>query len=209
MPNTSEARSERAKLQWKDERIRKRMCEAISKAVKGKTYEDLMGTEKALERKRKISNIQKEVQNRPDIKRRKSEDSKRLWQDPKYVANVKAGLRRAMTPEWKAKWLEAQKRRPTDIERILIEIIKQNDLPFDYVGDGKVWIGSKCPDFFDKDGKRIIEAFGVFWHTKDQVKPLKHHYKKYGYSTLILWGDEIHNRPVKTLSKIKNFVGVV
>jgi len=104
-------------------------------------------------------------------------------------------------------------KRPTEPERILIGLIEKNNLPFDYVGNGKIIIERFNPDFIDNDGsKQIIEVFGEHWHRlshskKRDEKRLKS-YKKYGYKTLIIWENELTKNfdENKIVEKIRNFI---
>ncbi len=90
------------------------------------------------------------------------------------------------------------KLRPNASERKLSEIIRDNNFPFVYVGDGKVVIERFCPDFIDDNGsKRIIEVFGDYWHRLPEVmkrdeKRLET-FRKYGFKTLVIWESELKN----------------
>lgn len=116
--------------------------------------------------------------------------------------------------KWKERRLRAQRKgmnlSPNKPEKILIRIIKENNLPFNYVGDGKVWIGGFNPDFLSKNPKHIIEVFGDYWHNlpsyKKRDKRRLETYKKYGYTTLIIWEGELNN-PLEVIKKIKGFLG--
>jgi very-short-patch-repair endonuclease len=60
----------------------------------------------------------------------------------------------------------------TDLESRLIEVIKENKLPFKYVGDGKFWISYKGkninPDFIaEKPINVVIETFSNYWKVKN------------------------------------------
>jgi very-short-patch-repair endonuclease len=102
--------------------------------------------------------------------------------------------------------------KPNKKELILFDIIKENNLPFNYVGDGQVIIGGKCPDFLSQNPKHIIELFGDYWHNKkgnvpyhQTEKGTTEHYNKYGYKTLIIWEHELDNKQ-DVLNKIKCFL---
>jgi len=111
-------------------------------------------------------------------------------------------------------------KRPTKPEKIIISLIKENNLPFNYVGDGKIWFRginhSFNPDFLSKNPKHIIEVFGDYWHNrKDMKKRDKERlktYKKYGYKTLVIWGHELikNKKPIennfKVLNKVNKFI---
>ncbi|RJQ27053.1 hypothetical protein C4577_01905 [Candidatus Parcubacteria bacterium] len=72
-----------------------------------------------------------------------------------------------------------------------------------YVGDGKLILGHKCPDFIHKTRNLIIETFGVYWHEKED-EPLRiSQFDKIGFKTLVIWEgtDEATSR-----NMIKEFV---
>lgn len=101
--------------------------------------------------------------------------------------------------------------KPNKPEKQIINLIKQNNLPFNYVGDGKIWFSNNNhsfnPDFLSKNPKHIIEVFGDYWH-KDTQKLDKERirtYKKYGYKTLIIWEHELKNKDI-VLNKIRKFI---
>jgi very-short-patch-repair endonuclease len=74
---------------------------------------------------------------------------------------------------------------------------------YKFVGNGEVIIGGFNPDFINCNGQKVIEMFGDYWHNLPKVKKrdkirLKT-YKKYGYSTLIVWEHEL-----KDIDKLTN-----
>lgn len=86
-------------------------------------------------------------------------------------------------------------------------------LPYRYVGDFKIMLNGRNPDFINTSGKKkLIELFGKFWHTerignltiKEHVKDRKEHFKKLGYDTLIIWHYEL-KYPEKVVGKINSF----
>lgn len=113
-----------------------------------------------------------------------------------------------------------QNQKPNKPEKILIEIIKSNNLPFNYVGDGSIYFKGKNhsfnPDFLSKNPKHIIEVFGDYWHNlhKHSLKDKERleTYSKYGYKTLIIWEHELNPRWKTNLTreqlvnKIKEFI---
>ena len=67
---------------------------------------------------------------------------------------------------------------------------------YKFVGNGKTFVGGKCPDFINVNGqKKIIEMFGDYWHfeghtgrtRKQEENQRVRHFKKYGFRTLIIW----------------------
>lgn len=93
--------------------------------------------------------------------------------------------------------------RKTGNEIFLEKLMKDNNLPYDFVGDGKVWIENYCPDFIDTNGqKKIIELNGGDIR-RDILK--SETYKRYGYSTLIVRLHELRSNPKAILSKLQEF----
>ncbi len=96
------------------------------------------------------------------------------------------------------KILRAVHKTPNLLEAKAMSLIRDNDLPFKYVGSGEIIIGGKCPDFIHLNDRKIIEVFGDYWHdpVKRDVRPSStyegtmEHYEKHGYECLILWEKE-------------------
>jgi very-short-patch-repair endonuclease len=141
----------------------------------------------------------------------------RLFCSNKCKMNVlgrEHGFKKGNVPWWKLNNVPhpaVVTHKPNKIEKRLISIIDKNNLPFKYVGDGQIWIGSKNPDFISLNEKKIIELFGDFWHTQkvrcfeETENGRKEHFLKYGYKTLIIWEHELVNEK-GVLNKIENFV---
>jgi hypothetical protein len=53
--------------------------------------------------------------------------------------------------------LQAKFRRPTNLENRIIELAKQNNLPYKYTDNSVFGIGGKYPDFTNKNQKIVIE----------------------------------------------------
>lgn len=119
-------------------------------------------------------------------------------------------------PNIASKVLESLCKRPTKLEQQLIILIKQNNLPFKYVGNGEFIVGGRCPDFLNINGKKqIIEIFGRYWHSpiyrptmsyKQTYRATIEHYKKYGFGCLIIWDYELKDSNM-IIKKINNFIG--
>ena len=100
--------------------------------------------------------------------------------------------------------------KPTSIESKLDEILQRNfPNQWRYVGDGKVIIEGRCPDFININGrKQVIELFGDYWHSFDLFnEPRKlNQYARYGYSCLVIWEHELKNGR-KLILKLRKFIG--
>ena len=111
--------------------------------------------------------------------------------------------RKIHTDETKRKRLIGLIKSPNKPEKKLNELLQKN-FPHEwkFVGDGKVIIEGKNPDFININGKKqIIEMYGAYWHKPEQVEPRMEIFAKYGYKTLILWDYELKNEE-KLMEKI-------
>jgi G:T-mismatch repair DNA endonuclease (very short patch repair protein) len=113
--------------------------------------------------------------------------------------------------EWAKKWSVSCSKKPNKKEQVLIKLLKSNNFPYKYVGNGKVWLSGKNPDFINVNGqKKLIELFGDYWHNKkhfpqsNDEQSLSQHYKKYGFKCLIIWEKELKNSE-KVIQKIREF----
>jgi predicted DNA-binding protein YlxM (UPF0122 family) len=126
------------------------------------------------------------------------------WKDPKYKEKVIK------------KTLKAATKKPNKQEQKLMDLIQHNNLPFKYVGDGRVIIGGRCPDFIETNGKKqVIELFGIYWHSPLYGKRIPYratyegtmeHYKKHRFKCLIIWDWELEKISHEVIvDKIKKF----
>ncbi len=136
-------------------------------------------------------------------KRKKSVIAKKQWQNPEYREKQLKAI------------LTGNRDKPTKPERRLRNgLNKMFPNEYKFVGDGKIWIGYKNPDFINVNGqKKIIEMFGNFWHGEkyrlltfnDNSSNKKHeqqrikHFARYGFKALIVWENELKN--IKQLKK--------
>ncbi len=114
----------------------------------------------------------------------KSKESKQHWKDPEYIKKIQVGLHNS----------------PNGPERILIEIIELLNLDYDFVGDWKITIDGKNPDFINYSKHKIIEHFGIYYHdtivnlTREEHEQERiKHFTKNGYECLIIWEDELQD----------------
>jgi len=170
-------------------------------------------------------------------KERLSKSIKNLWKDENYKNKIVGKKRLNTSVTLKGLWKDDDFREkrikalnksyengrrkiifkyPTTPELKLLKIIQENNLPFNYVGDGKIWFRGENhsfnPDFLSKNPKHIIEIFGDYWHNlplsikKDEERIRTYH--KYGYDTLIIRGREL-NDVDKIILKINRFIGEI
>lgn len=141
-----------------------------------------------------IYGINKAKENKEKI----SKSVRKLWSDKDFVRKA----------------IKNFMKKPNKTEQFLIELMKQNNLPFRYVGDGEFIIGRKCPDFMNVNGKKqVIEFFGDYWHDSNRKNIPFHqteagtieHYKKYGFDCLIIKQKELKDLNNLT-SRIERFI---
>lgn len=78
-----------------------------------------------------------------------------------------------------------------------------------YVGNCGLVLGGLIPDFVNVNGKKLlIEVFGDYWHRNDNEQKRINHFKKFGYSTLIIWEHEIKKHISDVEQKVKAFSSV-
>ena len=115
---------------------------------------------------------------------------RRKWQDPVYVR----------------KMLKSLSIKPNKPEKIINSLL-QHLLPNEYTlnVEGHIVIDSKIPDFVNINGqKKLIEFNGDHWHNEKETEKRIELFKKYGWSTLVIWEHEM-NDMVEVTNKILVF----
>jgi len=138
----------------------------------------------------------KQMWKKPSFRKAITESVKTRWKDPKFrrkvaVARVKGLLKK-----------------PNKIEQKLIQTIRKYNLPLEYSGDGTFIIEGYCPDFISIDKtKKIVELFGITWHTSEDCSKREKAYGRFGFQTLFIWDDELKDEE-KVIDKISLFLKV-
>lgn len=84
-------------------------------------------------------------------------------------------------------------KRPTSLEKQMIDIIKRNNLPYKYTGDGSFLIGYKNPDFVNINGeKKLIEVGNTYHHQGNYSGRRRKHFAKYGWESHIFIGKHLN-----------------
>jgi hypothetical protein len=105
---------------------------------------------------------------------------RRYWSDPEWVENR---IRQSLL---------SLRKRPTGLERNLIDFFAKYNLPFKYTGDGSFLIGFKNPDFVDVNGLKIcVEVRNSYFNKfcKDgehYAIKRKQHFAQYGWDCIVL-----------------------
>lgn len=209
---------------------RKQSKEHIENRVihyKGKTYEEMMGVEKAAKlrevRKHAFDNMTPEIHakfvasaaNATRMAAHKMHTDKEHRQ--RYCQmrkNIWANVPKEKRDEWVANSRKAVCARPNKPETYVQSVLDfLYPKEWKYVGNGEVIINGFNPDFININGqKKIIEVFGTYYHSKEvlgrdnkeEEKRKSDRYSEYGYSTLVIWEHELKS-PRKIVSKITKF----
>lgn len=137
--------------------------------MKGKTFN------KKVREKMSKAHIGKK-QSREHVKKR----TESIWGKENREKQVKAILKGLM-------------KRPTSLEKRMIQIIENHKLPYKYVGDGSFLIGYKNPDFINTNGeKKLIEVGNIFHHQGNYIKDRGNHFAKYGWESYIFITNDLN-----------------
>jgi len=182
--------SEKRKIKFKEEGFlnTEKTKKKISKSLKEyyKTHPGTMTGVVSPSKGTKLSNKQK---------LHLSKLAKLRWKDKTYLNKIRKGMHL----------------KPNKPEKVLINLFKENNFDYRFVGDLEFIIEGKNPDFVNCNGqKKIIEMFGDYWHNNSKTKyhqtevGTKEHYAKYGWKTLIVWENELKDMD-SVLEKVKEF----
>lgn len=158
----------------------------ISSTLKGKSYEELYGKEKAdqLRESRRINRQGLKASTETLEKMRIV--TKKRWQNQEYRdKTIKAQIK-------------GRARRPTSLEQKMIDLIDRYNLPYKYTGNGDFIIDGFCPDFINVvTSKKCIEVrpkrMCLIWNklTPEQYeKKKKEHYARNGWKCIVIWQED-------------------
>lgn len=150
----------------------------------------------------------------PETCKLRSKLAKARWANPEWKARVSLILKEAANkPEVKAKQLHRLRTalnkhvKPNKPETELLNLLNTYfPNQWKYTGNWDFMIGHRNPDFVNINGhKQIIELFGAYWHSIFDIATTINFYKQYGFSTLIIWEDELENKS-KVITKVRRFM---
>jgi len=233
--NWSEKGMESLKVQGKrlgDSNVgRKHTVESTEKRavkIRGKSYEELMGEERAKElkedRKRCFDWVKEQGKVMENALRGSARAKYLMDNDIEYrerYCEMRKQVWANKSDEDRAKHIsnsiKASHVFPNKVEQYIMSVL---DFAFPnewkYVGSGEVIIGRMNPDFINTNGqKKVIEVFGDYWHSEEVVGRDKKHeeqhridrFKDYGFQALILWETDIYNNMTKVRKRLLAFAG--
>jgi hypothetical protein len=149
--------------------------------AKGKTKETdkrIWNTTQSESRNKKISDALKEKYKDEDYKKMAVERSFRSVYDFRFPNKSEEKILKLLNSKFKDDWI--------------------------YVGDWKLIIDGKNPDFIHMRDKKVIEFFGDYWHKPEDEEWRINHFRKNRYDTLVIWERELKDVN-KIYEKIKNY----
>jgi len=158
-----------------------------------------LGNKPLQKTKLKMSKAHKKHWSKPENLKKISDAHKGKKLSKEHIKNLCiAAKKRWSNKEYIEKLRKSMKLKPNTKEKILINLFKEHNLDYCFVGDFSFIIERKNPDFVNCNGqKKIIELFGDYWHNNSKTKyhqtekGTKEHYAKYGWKTLVIWEKEL------------------
>ena len=222
-----------------DKKMPENIKKKIAESLRGKKFTDerkkkisqsLKGRKLSAEWLKKTSKTWFKKNNTPWNKgKEQSEETKKKisralkggkWVNKKYRNRMREITKRKWeTEEFREKFIKgmekATKISPNKIETKMIEIMKKNNFPFIFVGNGKFWIKDKKtsynPDFLHKDKaqRKIIEIFGDYWHNQEHHRKRDieriRAYREKGFDVLIIWENQLKKSVENVIKQINYF----
>jgi len=128
------------------------------------------------------------------------ENAKLQWQNPKFRKMHED----KMASGCLKKMLIALNKRPTNLEKQFMAICDKHSLPFEYVGDGDFFVGSKNPDFIHSKGDKVcVEVANTYpvHHSKDYPDIRKKYFAEHGWDCVVFMGNKLDE--VNVLSELR------
>jgi len=181
---------------WTSKKYREKQCRAISEGMKkSQKVHNKFKDNKYIEKlRRSTKKLWRGANYRRNVSVLVSFAIKQKYlEEPEYREKVRLGAKKRWQDEnYAKKMFAAWKRKPNKLEIFFYSFLQKEFLNyFKYVGDGKIWISGKCPDFINIENKEIIELFGSYWHKISDVLERINHFAKYEYKTLVVWDYEL------------------
>jgi len=156
-----------------------------------------------------VAGFKKKMEENPEFAKRLSE---RMSGDNNICK--KPGVREKILEEWSTNKdrrvvaiMKNHYRKRTSFDIKVENVIKENNLPYTYCGDGKLVIDGKCPDFMHNSEPIVVEVFNNIHHElaygsiNAYITARSNHFTANGYKCLF-----INELSVKDNNKIKDIL---
>jgi very-short-patch-repair endonuclease len=197
---TKQKKSESMRKFWANKLNVSKMLNSrnIGNSMRGKSYEELYGTDKA----NTLKNIRSVA-----LLGKPSKLAGKTYKDI-YGSDAENQVAKRNKPEYIAKRVKSNiKTRPEIKTELLLNSICPNQ--FIYTGLGQFTIERFIPDFVDVKNKKVIEVYGDYWHGTNKAR--KHDayraivYKRNNYKLCIIWEHELKDEDAVKV-KLTKFV---
>lgn len=196
--NIGQKRSEATKEKQRLAKLKNPVKYWLNKKRSIETIEKIRRTKKGCSSPRKgvvLTQKTKDKMSKSLTGRKATEEQKKNYKN--------AALIRWENPEYAQKVLcvDSPNKQEKQLLRVLNELMPGE---YQFVGNGKIVISRKIPDFIDTSRTKLIEMFGDFYHKNQNPQERIDFFSQYGYRTLVIWASELrNNEQLKT--KIINF----
>ena len=158
---------------WQDEEYREKHRQALQER-----WQDPNSSYNTEEYREKLRQIRRVVCRSKTFREKMSQIVQECWKDPDYARKVLTQF--------------LQQTRPEQLMEHLLDELFPGE--YEYVGDGQLIIGGKCPDFANVNGKKkLIEVFGDYWHAGQDPQERIDFFCQYGFDCLVIWESELEN----------------
>lgn len=170
----------------------------ISQSRSGKHYPKLSEAKKGKRLSEHVIRKSIELGHTPEINAKRSETMKMRHKEKPQLA---LRAREQMLSRWSdekyredtlKRIIKGLVKRPTSLERRIMSIIFQNNIPLKYTGDGSFIIGYKNPDFININGKKkCLEVGNKIFHDSEYEHKRIDYFGKWGWDCLVLWEENM------------------
>jgi len=107
--------------------------------------------------------------------RKKFQDSmQKHWNNPKHWKKVLS--------------TNSPNKEEIQLSQMLTEILPNE---YSFVGNGKLRVGRKFPDFVNQSNDKLIELYGDYYHKGQNPQDRIDYFQPFGYDTLVIWASEL------------------
>lgn len=148
-----------------------------------------------------VSQRMKAYYSNPDNRSKASELKSKFYDNPAnrkrwsaiahdHIEQIsKASIDSWKRPEYRKKVMH--RRTMSGSEQVFASICNQYGFEYKFVGNGKLWIGDKNPDFVHVSDNLVIEIWGDFFHKGQDPQKRIDHFRKFGYKCIVIWASDL------------------
>jgi len=128
-----------------------------------------------------------------------------LGQENLFCSRECMGKWQSQDDEFIRKIMKSCAIKPNKREMELQALFELTGFPYTYVGDGRLILGGKCPDYVNFRGRnKLIELYGDYWHRGEDPNERIEYFSEFGFDTLVIWESELKDKNL-LLSRLERF----